>query len=368
MPGVRSHRALPPRNWPKVDRDAWSKANEPGDEFSGLGIAARWAPRSRENAELAYGRLLGFLQRAGRLCPVRRVSKRLVLKDLRDLGYELRGQLAPYTVLGIFASLSKAFRAMDPTADRGLLNRIVARLSKTVRSVRDISGNLLPPWQLVAIGTDMMDEAETQTRHCWKRASLYRDGLLIMFMSLCPLRPGAVSEMQLGLNVIVDGNRVRVRLPQEERKKGRIEDVPLPQDVARRLLRYIRHYRSMFAVPAHEDSNALWISRTGHPLDRKYISARIKAHLGCRTGKRFTAHMFRHACATYIVDVAPEQARMVVGVLGHAGFRTAQRHYIKGQQHAAVRKYQGAVADVLKRGRRNSGCTRDRLRRGRCPE
>jgi integrase len=53
--------------------------------------------------------------------------------------------------------------------------------------------------------------------------------------------------------------------------------------------------------------------------------------MGRRTGKRFTAHMFRHACATYIVDVVPEQARMVVGALGHSGFRTGQRHYIKGQ-------------------------------------
>jgi hypothetical protein len=62
--------------------------------------------------------------------------------------------------------------------------------------------------------------------------------------------------------------------------------------------------------------------------------------------------MFRHACASYIVDIAPEQALMVAGVLGHAGFRTAQRHYIKGQQHIAVRKYQEAVRAVMRRGRR----------------
>jgi hypothetical protein len=50
------------------------------------------------------------------------------------------------------------------------------------------------------------------------------------------------------------------------------------------------------------------------------------------------------------VDVAPERALMIVGALGHSGFRTAQDHYVKGQQRMAVIKYQQAVRQ-LKRGR-----------------
>jgi integrase/recombinase XerD len=169
-------------------------------------------------------------------------------------------------------------------------------------------------------------------------------------MALCPLRPGAVSEMQIGLNIIVGDNRVAVRFPPAERKKRRIEDVPLPEALADRFLCYLSHYRPMLQAPAPRHSNALWLSRRGLPIDRLYISKRIKEHLGRRTGKRFTAHMFRHACATYIVDVAPEQARMVVGVLGHAGFRTAQRHYVKGQQHSAMWKYHDALRGLMSRG------------------
>ena len=101
-----------------------------------------------------------------------------------------------------------------------------------------------------------------------------------------------------------------------------------------------------FPVPAPQHAQALWLSRSGRPLDRDSISKRIKERLGRRTGKRFTAHMFRHASASYIVEVAPAQARMVVGVLGHSGFRTAQDHYIKGQQHTAVRSYQEAIVDL----------------------
>jgi hypothetical protein len=213
MPGARSHKALPVAEWPDLDREAWRRASMSGDEFSVSGIAARWAPRSRENAELAYGRLLGFLLRRGHLRSAQSVGERLVLEELREFGYELSGQLAPYTVCGIFASLGMAIKAMDPTADRRHLNQIIARLGRTAKSVRDISGNLLRPTELKAIGVAMMDEAEKQSRLSWRRASLYRDGLLTMFMALCPLRPGAVSELRIGVNVIIDGDRVAVRLP-----------------------------------------------------------------------------------------------------------------------------------------------------------
>jgi len=55
----------------------------------------------------------------------------------------------------------------------------------------------------------MMDKAEQQTKYAERRASLYQQGLLIMFMTLCPLRPGAVAEMQIGEHVLIDGNSVR---------------------------------------------------------------------------------------------------------------------------------------------------------------
>ena len=195
----------------------------------------------------------------------------------------------------------------------------------------------------------MMDEAERSTHHSFQRASRYRDGLLTMFMALCPLRPGAVSEMEIGENVIVRGKIVTIHLPRVERKKRRLEDVPLTDELSKRFVRYIEFYRPMFPRPRQDHARALWLSRNGNRLDRDGISKRIKERIGRLTQKRFTAHMFRHSAASFIVDVAPEQARMVVGVLGHGGFRTAQRHYIKGQQHLAVKKYQSAVRDVMQR-------------------
>lgn len=351
MSARRSHRAVPPNGWPAMYREAWASATEAGDEISGLGIAATWAPRSRENAELAYGRFIGFLGRNGRLHPVARVGECLAAVDLCAFGGELAAQLAPVTVLGIFASLNMAVKAMDPAADRTVLKTIISRLSRTAKSTRDIASNLVTPQKLMAIAISMMDKAEQQTHRSWRRASLYRNGLLIMFMTLCPLRPGAIAEMQIGEHVLIGGDNVRVKLPPLERRKRRPEEVPIPPNLAHRLLRYISYFRPMFPRPRPEYVNALWLSRYGNPLDRHTISKRIQDRLQSRTGKNFTAHMFRHVCATHIVDVAPEQARMIVGALGHSGFRTAQRHYIKGQQRAAVEKYQHAVRHLTGRAR-----------------
>lgn len=354
MSAAKSQKPLPISQWPEMDRRAWLSACMEGDVILGSGAAADWAPRSRDNAEAALGRFLGYLRRNGRLSSASRPGNRLDEYELCAFGRELAASgLAPYTVLGIFASLGMGFAAIDPEADRSCLNKLISRLDRTATSVRDIQGNLLSPSKLRALGLAMMDDAERLPRRSFRRASLYRDGLLTMFMSLCPLRPGAVSEMQLGEHIFIHGERVTVHLPPEERKKRRIETVPLTDELSRRFIRYITFYRPMLAPDISERVGALWLSRNGKPLNRDSISKRIKERIGRRTGKRFSAHMFRHAAASYVVDMAPERARMITGLLGHSGFRTAKRHYIKGQQHMAVRKYQASVQDICTNGRRS---------------
>lgn len=250
-----------------------------------------------------------------------------------------------------------AYAAMDPKADRGSINSIISRLDRKAKSVRDIESNLISPVELRDMGLAMMDEAERIPRRSFQRASLYRDGLLTMFMSLCPLRPGAVSEMRIGAHIVIEGVRVTVRFSNAEGKKRRLENVPLSAELSHRFIRFINFYRLMFPKPPQEHAQALWLSRNGNPMNRDGISKRIKERLGKRTGKRFSAHMFRHAAASYIVDVAPEHARTITGLLGHSGFRTAKRHYIKGQQHMAVRKYQASVQEICSKGSRSKTTT-----------
>jgi len=72
-----------------------------------------------------------------------------------------------------------------------------------------------------------------------------------------------------------------------------------------------------------------------------------------RSGKKFSFHMFRHAAATFIENVAPERSLMAAGVLHHADFRTTQKHYIRGQRTAAMRAYQACVRQIVRKARRS---------------
>ncbi len=82
------------------------------------------------------------------------------------------------------------------------------------------------------------------------------------------------------------------------------------------------------------------------------MSKKVKAVLLRRTGKAFSIHMFRHSCATFIADMAPERARIAAGVLHHRKFKTTAKHYIRGQQRRAFAKYHEGVKQVMRNGAR----------------
>jgi hypothetical protein len=60
-------RCIPPAEWPIQDRLAWERALSPGSALDEPGRAAHWRASSRRKVASAYGRWLGWLQRAG-LC------------------------------------------------------------------------------------------------------------------------------------------------------------------------------------------------------------------------------------------------------------------------------------------------------------
>ena len=49
--------------------------------------------------------------------------------------------------------------------------------------------------------------------------------------------------------------------------------------------------------------------RNGNPLSRDVISKNVKKRIWDYARKRFSAHMFRHSAATFIVSVAPNTLR-----------------------------------------------------------
>lgn len=68
---------------------------------------------------------------------------------------------------------------------------------------------------------------------------------------------------------------------------------------------------------------ALWVGAYGQPLDHRSMWARTAAF-----GRPVLPHGFRHCAANAFALKHPEQPRDAAALLGHAGPRTTERHYV----------------------------------------
>lgn len=66
---------------------------------------------------------------------------------------------------------------------------------------------------------------------------------------------------------------------------------------------------------------------------------------------RVPPQFFRDAAATTLARTSPEAARLTRGLLGHAGFRTAERHYNQARALEAGRDYADVLTQLKENGR-----------------
>ncbi len=354
-------------NWPDKERLAWVAANDPGDVLSGSGPATLLAARTRENAELAYGRYVEFLFRTNRQRDVAHIADRLRIDDLRAFAQELGITVASQTVFLIFSSLSRAIRLMDPKADRKLLSKVLRRLGRLSKPTREIDKRLISPIELLEVADQMMKEAEACPVQGKKSAVLARNSVLIKGGALCPLRRKNWLQIVIGKHLRFEGDGGVLSFAGHEMKSKRRFEVSLPSAFAAVLQRYIDYFRPRLLRPGVIDEGVLFPSWHGKPMFPGTMSYSVKSALLARTGKAFSMHMFRYAAATFISDHAPERMVIAKGMLHHRSFRTTSKYYIRGQRRRAMTKYQDAVAQIVKKAKaaRNKGAVKNAPKKSR---
>jgi integrase len=83
---------------------------------------------------------------------------------------------------------------------------------------------------------------------------------------------------------------------------------------------------------------------SGGPLPRRLVIMQVAAkHLGCS----INPHMFRDAAATFIAETTPERALLAAAVLQHRNIQITKDHYIRGQQHQMLHRYQDAIDALI---------------------
>lgn len=340
---------LPLEAWPEIDRIAWEDANRQGDLLEGQGPAARWTAKTRASGRKAYGCWLRHLHDRGHLGDPASIGGRLTRDNLRGYIDKLRASRSTNTVLTRLRHLSMAVAAMDLDADRTLLNHAIGRLTSLARPARDKRPKLVSPVVLFDLGWKLMTEWQSRQGHDPRLNAMdYRDGLMIAFLALCPIRVANLAAMTIGRHLTFAGGGARIQFAAVEMKGNRALAFDLPEILREPLDRYLREIHPvLYAGPL--ETPPLWpsLARRQPQMTAHGIYTRMTQVTEKHLGFAISPHLFRDAAATFITELAPEHARMAAAVLQHRSFATTSRHYIHGQQHLAARKYQRAIADLV---------------------
>jgi integrase/recombinase XerD len=332
--------------WPEEDRRLWQEAITPADPFAESGgMRANHSPISNRKAEKGYGRYLTYLKyydpTALEGAPVSRITPervRAYVLHLQELGNGTQTRLARLQELG---EMAKVF---DPTADWSFINCLSSRIRAKNQSVRDKS-NLRLSDELLDLGLELM--AKAPLAQGWTAAILYRDGLIIAFLALVPLRRRNLADFKLGRNLIDLSQKLLVVFEESETKTHAPLEIEWPECLIEPLEEYLLTYRPILEARCgrwHKPADdALWLSKDGSPMTQMAIYDRIRSQTLEKFGVAINPHLFRDAAATTMAIIDPEHVRLAAPLLGHRTFSTTEKYYQQATGYQAHKIYLEAI-------------------------
>jgi hypothetical protein len=158
---MRALKHVPVNEWPEADRAAFRAVYEPGDLFDGTaGPGAHLAAGTCQMTKFGYRRWLGFLKANYPDDLSMPPAERITLERVPAFIDHLSAQMGPSSVAVAADRLYAAARLIAPTADWAWLKSIKARLASRALS-QDRFDRLVPPWQTLDSGIELMDTAHT---------------------------------------------------------------------------------------------------------------------------------------------------------------------------------------------------------------
>lgn len=245
-----ARRCLKEEAWPVLDRQAWQAALRKGDIFDDRKAGDGWKASTRGKVAKAYGRWLTWLQLSGLLDAALRPAERVTLDNVGRYIADLQtAGNSPYTVLGRVRDLLNAMKALAPEEDWGWLRRLINRLRRCVKPVRNKRALVVSSYLILSFGLELMAEAEGfGAGSMFARASRYRDGLMIALLAARPMmRRRNFASIEIGKHLVKEGPHYCLRFEGKETKTGAPIDDLVPADLTSYLERYLTYYRPFLA-------------------------------------------------------------------------------------------------------------------------
>ena len=187
-------------------------------------------------------------------------------------------------------------------------------------------------------GIELMDTAfDLPATSHWKRYLQYRDGLIIAFLSLWPIRRRSIAALTVDRHLDFDDAGVIVLLGAADTKSKRDESCRLPLGAGS-----LRPAVSRRGPPPASQRSTF---TTGFGLPGRVARSQVEGSTipsarGSSRGsdKDMCLHDFRRAAATYIAIDMPEKIGLIPGVLQQAGPEVGEQHYnLANAMKASVR-------------------------------
>jgi integrase len=340
-------------NWPITDQIAWGTLFTEGDLLEGCGSCVRWSEGSRRKREQAYGHWLGFLSRRGPLDLPSDVTDRATLETIVAF---IEEELARYSVRTVYIhveDLMFLLRSMAPSKDWVWLHQIVRRLR-----ARSNLGELKPRAGVTA--PQIYEWAFTRMRQAdamdgitsLRRATLYRDGLMVGLLIARPLRLRTFIAIEVERHLVARSNGFLLRFAPNDMKDRKAHEYAVPAELVEPLRRYLGFHRPNLLQA--KSSQQLWITRNGDPFTYGGFQRQLPALTFREFGEALRPHAFRHIAATTIAIEDPEHVSIIADVLGHATLSMSQKHYNRARGVEANTSYQEIMQSIRNAGERRA--------------
>ncbi len=335
--------------WPHADRLLWEGLTRKGGPFDDQGALAHLRAPTLNLMAVAYGRWLSWIASA---CPEVLVTApvgRVTPERLRAWCDQL-GELAPASRHMLVNQALRVLMAAFPERDWHKCRRLIAYLEHDVKEHlsdrkqgRILSSTVLLNSALQLAGPEA-DAARTKIAQMKSR----RDGCLLAFLALVPLRRRAMAALELGKSMILTRSTILISLTEDMTKSGNPWQTEIPTQILPLMHRYIEEVRPWLLEQHQQAHDMLWVTDKGQPLTENYLSAKVRRITYRLYGIEIPPHFFRDAAATTLARVSPERSRLIRPLLGHSSHATAERFYNHANTLDAARDYAKAVNAMRK--------------------
>ena len=334
--------------WPEADRRLWLAACAAGDILDdGVGARSSHADISNRKAAKGYGRWLTHLSRSAPKSRTQAPAARITHEGVRDYvdALTLLGN-SSQTILARLQELGEVARVMDPDRDWSFINGMASKVRARHRPARD-KANLRLSNELVDLGFKLIGTAEALDG--LDAAIMYRDGLLIGFLALIPLRRRNMADLVLQRTLVREGSNWIVAFDEDGTKTHAAFEIGVPDVLHPPFETYLEKHRPALTARTGRWSRpaggALWISKDGSPMTQMAIYDRVRARTKEEFGIAVNPHLFRDAAATTMAIADPAHVRLAAPLLGHRSFATTERYYRQARAQEAHRSFVEALKE-----------------------